>query len=78
MSLIPLLDRNTLWGRRFSGPPGILLKTSDEAPAACWVLLGQQPTRPHHACLQKLCTRAVDRTAAKTAANMHTDQPANR
>ena len=39
MSLIPLLDRNTLWGRRFDKPTWHLVKTS-EAPhrhvGLCW------------------------------------------
>ena len=75
MSLIPLLDVDTLWGRRFAGPTWRPTQPKRKNSAACGVVLGQQPTRPDHACLQKLCTREVARAAKKAAARFRRNQP---
>ena len=50
MSLIALLDANTLWGRRFHNPHGKYPNGVNETKNR-WVSVGQVIPRPHHACL---------------------------
>ena len=79
MSLIPLLDENTLWGRRFSGPTWRPAQTNyemHEQVGLCWASNPQDRTmHAYKSCTpEKLLTLQRQLLPACTPISLQTDQ----
>ena len=71
MSLIPILDENTLWDDTSMSQHGIFLKATKMIGRKNRNLLGKQSTRQNDACLQKQRGQVATKSSKQTLSEKH-------